>query len=60
MFTITVRLDTRVLELQGLEAPPVLQVGMELLELRAALKVRYKINSYTNNKSSKLGLYLNF
>ena len=60
MFTITVRLDTRVLELQGLEAPPVLQVGMELRELRAALKVRYKINSYTNNKSSKLGLYLNF
>ena len=60
MFTITVRLDTRVLELQGLEALPVLQVGMELLELRAALKVHCKINIYTNNKSSKLGLYLNF
>ena len=40
MFTVLVRLDTRVLELLGLEAlPAVLQLGMDLLQLMRASKV---------------------
>ena len=41
MFTVLVRLDTRVLELLGLEAlPAVLQLAMDLLQLMPALKVQ--------------------